>query len=251
MNIFKRKKEKDISKKDKTLQSQIDNEALAAGEKLVNEMKEERVSLPSDVQIDFASVSSAKELNNYLTTLSEHHFNAPKTAAFKAIKYDDGFMYEIHENGNGYGYLSSVLKILESGNDAIILLDNDRRVRISREGKNIKTILMGEDDKTAPSLELERKDKLSPVFKPSVGFFLFGFSLTIIGIISILLGLAFKHIIINEDQKIHYPIQKNESPLEASKNKNMLINPKIERIVQMKFSEIKGWEYIKKSKEDK
>lgn len=252
--FFSRNKSKDVKVKqikDKTLQSNLDREALVAGEKLVNEMKEEKVSLPSNIQIDFASVSTAKDLTKYLTTLSEHHFEAPKTAEFKAIKYDDGFMYEIHENGNGYGYLSSVLKTLESGRDAVIQLDNNRKVRISKDGKNIKTLQLSESDESKLTVGLERKDKLSPVFTPSVGFFFFGFSLTIIGLIAVLLGLTFKYVILNKDQNIEYPLTNYKTPLEASKSEKMRVNVKVERITQMIYSEVKGWEYITVKKEKK
>jgi hypothetical protein len=244
--MFKRKDKK--LTKDKNLLSNIDTDALEAGAKLVDQMKEERVNRPSNIQIDFASVATSKDLIKYLITLSEQHFDAPKTATYKAIKYNDGFMYEIHENGNGYGYLSSVLKLLESNKDAVILLDNDRRVKISRDGKHIKTIHMNESDMTEPSEELERKDKLSPVFTPSVGFFFFGFSLTIVGVIAVLLGLTFKYLIINQEQVMEYPIADYKTPMEASLDPKMRVNNKSERVTQMKYSESKGWYYKKDNK---
>jgi hypothetical protein len=248
MSLFKRKKNTESSKEKVSQNSTLmDKDALDAGEKIVRDLKEDVVSLPSNIQIDFAAVRKEKDLITYLSTFAEQHFSAPKTAQFIAIKYEDGFLYEMHENGDGYGYLSSVLKILESGEDAILVLDDNRRVRVSKEGTRIKTITMGEDDQTDPSSSLVKKDKLSLIFKPSLFFFLFGLTLTIIGIISLFVALSFKYIVVDQSQIIQYPLSTIDSPLTASKSKEMRVN-RTERITKMEYTENKGWKY---SKEDK
>ena len=62
-----------------------------------------------------------------------------------------------------------------------------------------------------------------------------------------LFALSFKYIVVDQSQIIQYPLSTIDSPLTASKSKEMRVN-RTERITKMEYTENKGWKY---SKEDK
>lgn len=238
-NLFKRK--------DKN----IDKEAIMAGKLLVDEMLQEKLEekKPVNIQIDFFATKKEKELKEFLIGFAEKHFLSPKSSKYCAIKFENGFIYEIQENGDEKGFLSDVLKKINNKEKVIIELADKRKVKISKEGSKIKTISLTENDSSQPTL-LEKKDKMNSLYTPNLFLLFFGLSLTVLGLISMVAALSIKHIIIDEKVKIEYKEKKYITPYEASLSEEMIVTD-FEKINTMEYTENKGWKYNKVPYEDK
>lgn len=238
-NLFKKRKEK------------IDEDALLAGKKLVEEMQQENKveQKPSNIQIDFFATKKEKELREFLIGFAEKHFLTPRNSRYCAIKFENGYIYELQENGGEKGFLSDVLKKINEKENVIIELSDKRRVRISKEGSKIKTISLTEDDKGKTTL-LEKKDKMLSLYTPNLSLLVFGLSLTSVGILALLTSFIFKYILLNENKEIEFYEIKYKTPYEASLDDQMKIN-EFEKINKMEYTENKGWKYDKVSYEEK
>jgi hypothetical protein len=236
-------KDKKVKKTKKKFQ-ELDNKTIAAGERLIEELSVDEEFYPKNIMIGFTEGRKKKDLLVVLKDLNEKNFELSKSTTYQAIKYNKGFIYELHEKGNGKGFLTSILPKLEQDGDVILPLENGHFVKILKEKHNIDTIRLpeGDDENIEPDFT-ERKDKMILLNRPNMIIYKLGLISFFFAMMALSLSLVVKYVIIDTNKHLIYPERNYQTPYEAASSDLMTVQ-RTERITKMEY--INGrWNYEK------
>lgn len=140
-----------------------------------------------------------KQLEKYLYGIAEKNFSSMRGCHYQIVKFEKGYVAEIHDGGNGYGVLQSVLRHLEEHNEVIIETSSNRKIKVSKKTTNVgttfKSYALNEDDNTAPTDEIAFVDQLKPFITSGYGLWRLSIGLAFAGILALATGAIFKHIV--------------------------------------------------------
>jgi hypothetical protein len=224
------------------------NELLEMGKPLLEESDEPSNEhgdiMPYNAYIGHYANIKESEVREYVYSYAEKNFDTLTNVFYQIVKHKDGYSYEIHQGGIGRGFLSSILTIIGSGNISALLSSSAKYKIYEREG-NIRTLKLRQDDlETISDLVIPtQKDRLKPLITRGYAFHVFGLTISVIGIIALLISFSFKYLIINQDEIVYFTSSGKYTPMSYISEVN-----KINRSMQRNDEYITSLTYKFKSK---
>jgi len=161
---------------------------------------------PNQLHIGYYAYVKKPDMKRFTTSLCSARFEAKETSFYAIKKYKEGFLYEIHEGGNGIGCISSVIKLLKKGEKACINTASGTTVVEDRSPDGLyMTLITEEDDFVSDSPGIEFKDKMAKAFKKGVGIFIAGIVVALIGLLSLMAASTFKYVVYNTEKVTKVP----------------------------------------------
>lgn len=241
--MFKRNKESQI----------VANEAENKEQKESTTVKATKFkfSLPKQVMVGFYANIKKSDLKNYLRAKAANHM-VPDNTYFGIRKYQNGYLWELHEGGSGKGILSSLAKKLEQQDD-IIIETSDKSVRVLKKsvGEGISSFALNSDDVVTPTEGIEYKDSLSPVKTTGFGFFVFSAIFASLGVLSAVGVLIFKYGLYHQSEPLMFVIEDKELPVFQMDQINHVLSEPNSYLYQLVYKKGTGWHMDKKTEEQK
>lgn len=168
-------------------------------------------SRPKQLVIGFYSSIKKKDLESYIYGRASNGMSL-RNCHFNILKYRDGYVWELHEGGDGKGVISSVISLLESSETVIVNLD-DRQMRLSKKHNgNIACYLINEDDRQNETEGVAFTDDMKLVVTRGYGLYAFSKWLLISSIFALFLSMVFKYVIYNQRDELLFPNSAIEMP---------------------------------------
>jgi len=159
--------------------------------------------------------------------------------------FEDGFVFEIHEGGDGMSYLETVLRAFaEKTKIQTIPLNNGRSVSLQKKPGNIDAYLNSTEEMAGDVNFIDiqgRKKSIKRLFKDNYIFFYISLVLTILGAISIAAAMLFKFVLYNETKMYETA---NNTAFVISMPDNLLSETRstdTDRLTSIQYKKRKGW----------
>ncbi|MDU8351330.1 hypothetical protein RYA05_05375 [Pseudomonas syringae pv. actinidiae] len=183
---------------------------------------------PMLLMIESYQGMNKKQMLNYIYGLAEKHSQSLRGCYYQIVKFGDGYIAELHDGGNGFGILQSMLQYLEDHEEAIVETA-ERNVRIVKrktsKGVSFKAYTLNEDDKSPPTDSIAYVDKLEPVITPGYGLWRFSVWFAAMGIVTMLSGAVFKYVVYDNSYQTNFSTSGKDVPLKQL-NELIIAKPK-------------------------
>jgi hypothetical protein len=173
-----------------------------------NEEVNEDLSIPLDIHIGFYSNVNLKQVKSHVLSYAEKNFNSLNDVYYQIKKFEDGFLFEIHQGGSQRGYLSDYIE--NNYDDALIVTSgNIYRASDSIHG-GIRLVKLTDEDVRAVSSNpenfeiLEARDKLTKLKATGFGFFVFASVLFVVSVLSIGISASVKYLVLDKTDAIYF-----------------------------------------------
>jgi hypothetical protein len=205
-----------------------------------------RFSLPKQVMVGFYANIKKSDLKSYLRAKAHNHMT-PDNTYYGIKKFQNGYLWELHEGGSGKGILSSLAEKLKV-QDNIIIETSDKNIRVLRKavGEGISSFQLNSEDVVTPTEGIVYKDKLSPVKTTGYGFFVFSAIFASLGVFSAVGLLIFKYGLFHESEPLMFVKENKELPVFQMDHINNVINDPNAYLYQLTYRKGTGWYMDKK-----
>lgn len=193
--------------------SGLDKEIILSKDAIKKDPEEALISMPNSILIGYYSDIKLSDLKLYLYNKAEEEM-VVKSAYYQIIKYESGYIWEIHEGGSGKGLLKSVIPLLEIHKEVIIKTSR-RNIKIKKKdnGLGIISYFLNESDESEPTKGVSFSDKMRPVKNTGYAMYILGKTVFIIGVLSLFLSYTFKYVILDKEKELESRIMKSASPI--------------------------------------
>lgn len=173
-------------------------------------------SRPRQLFIGYYAHIKRKDLLQFLRAYALSHCEAPKVARYQIRKYEQGFVYELHDGGSAGGVLSSVIKALET--ERSVLIDTaGRKVMVVRDQNGITSFLLNEDDATTPTPSVTYRDPMKQLTRVGLGLFVMGVVTFILGFSVFTTGAITKQVAVEGARRPNFKVAEKEIPADGLK----------------------------------
>jgi hypothetical protein len=151
---------------------------------------------------------SKSQLEKYLYGIAEKNVQSLRACNYQMIKIDEGYVTELHDGGNGYGVLQSVMRHLEDNHEAVIETSSNRKIKVvkkvTKDGTTYKSFALNEDDKTEVTDSIAYVDKLTPLITPGHGFWRLSIAIATVGVMTLFMGAIFKYVVYDTTSETNF-----------------------------------------------
>lgn len=226
MGLFRNKKNKNETLEESNINQDIDNSVINADENVVKEEIEElkvydisddnfnknetdtvsiieppsAVFVPSSFVVGYYEGMTAKGLREYINGYVHKYFDAPNTTYYRMMKYDSGFIFEIHDGDYKLSYLKKIIDSFNNGEQVVYVKLQHRVAKIQKNYNRIETYIL--PDVTPEEIDtyiLPDKIKMKPIVASGFGVVSLGIAIAFMGITSLFLSSIFKTILGKEE----------------------------------------------------
>jgi hypothetical protein len=156
--------------------------------------------LPIRVLLGYFPEISKKDALEYAQGVAEKHFEQPGMVHYGAFEYDTGFIYEVHEGGEGKAFTPAILKYFKSQGPfktgehlSAVIKTATRLVEVQRLRDGIATILLPESTPRQPTAWLKGTRPLTSAMNRRTAFFGLSALVFATGVVAMLAtGLLFR-----------------------------------------------------------
>lgn len=159
--------------------------------------------------------------------------------------FDDGFVFEIHEGGDGRSYIELIMQAFaEKTKIQTIPLANDRSVSLQKKPGNIDAYLNANEDMAGDVnfIDIQGRSKaIRRLFKDNYLFYYVSFVLAVLGAFSIAFAMLFKFVLYNETKV--YETVSNTAFVTGMPDKALSEERSTdrERLTSIQYTARKGW----------
>ena len=159
--------------------------------------------------------------------------------------FEDGFVFEIHEGGDGLSYVEIIMKAFaEKVKIQTVPLLDGRSVSLQKKPGNIEAYLNASEDMAGDVNFIDiqhRKKPIKRLFKDNYLFFYASLVLVVLGAMSIALAMVFKFVIYNETKL--YESKDNVAFVSTMPDKTIqeARSTDTDRLTSIQYSKSKGW----------
>lgn len=175
--------------------------------------EEKFVYLPTNFVIGYYEGMTQKGLREYINGYVFKYFNAPNVTFYRMLKYNAGYIFEIHDGDSNTSYLKQVINSFNNGEFNVIIKLQNRKAKVTKNGLKVTTYLLPESEtEKYPEAIIPEKGKMKPIQTTGFGFVSFGIAIGFLGITSLFLSSLFKTVLSkNETPKIEKQIIESPS----------------------------------------
>lgn len=156
-------------------------------------IKTEFRKLPVRVIIGYLPEVSERDALEYAIGLAEKHFDQLGLAFFDAFKFDNGFVFEIHEGGSGRAYVPKIIEYFEATGPydaenpvSVVLKTGTRRVEVQKARSGLVSVLLPESSTAEPSAQIEATSAMQPALNKRTGFLVVSAALFVTGFAAVM-----------------------------------------------------------------
>lgn len=215
MKIFNRNK-KELTSLNDNKEKNTDNsilEDVALNEQEDLEKNSKFVYLPTNFVVGYYEGMTQKGLKEYINGYVFKYFDTPNITNYRMIKYDAGYIFEIHDGDSETSYLKQIISEFNKGESTVIIKIQNRIAKVTKNFNKVTTYLLPENENDKhPTALLPEKGKMKPIQSTGFGFISFGLALAVLGITSLFLSSLFKTVLSkNETFKVNKQIIESPS----------------------------------------
>lgn len=168
--------------------------------------------LPANFVIGYYEGMTLKGLKEYINGYVFKYFNAPNITSYKILKYNSGFIFEIHDGDYKKSYLNTVINEFKAGRNVVYIKTQNRIAKVIKNYSKIETYMLpeAENDKH-PDAIFPEKATMKPIVTTAFGMVPFGLSIAFMGITSLFLSYIFKTIL-GKEEELSLPTYSMELP---------------------------------------
>lgn len=168
--------------------------------------------LPSNFVIGYYEGMTMKGLKEYINGYVFKYFNAPNITSYKILKYNSGFIFEIHDGDYKKSYLNTVINEFNNGRNVVYVKTQHRIAKVIKNYSKIETYMLPEaDNNSHPDAIFPEKATMKPIVTTAFGMVPFGLSIAFMGVTSLFLSYIFKTIL-GKDEEVILPTYSIELP---------------------------------------
>lgn len=168
--------------------------------------------LPANLVIGYYEGMTLKGLKEYINGYVFKYFNAPNITSYKILKYNSGFIFEIHDGDYKKSYLNTVINEFNADRNVVYIKTQNRIAKVIKNYNKIETYMLpeAENDKH-PDAIFPEKATMKPIVTTAFGMVPFGLSIAFMGITSLFLSYIFKTIL-GKEEELSLPTYSMELP---------------------------------------
>lgn len=176
------------------------------------EEKEKFIYLPTNFVVGYYEGMTQKGLREYINGYVFKYFNAPNVTYYRMLKYNNGYIFEIHDGDSSISYLKKIMNEFNNGNINVIVKLQNRVAKVTKNLNKITTYLLpeSETDKFKNTI-IPEKGKMKSIQTTGFGFVSFGIAMAFLGITSLFLSSLFKTVL-SKNEPIVIEKQIREDP---------------------------------------
>jgi hypothetical protein len=155
---------------------------------------------PLKVLIGYLPDASEKDTFFYMLGVAAKSLDSEAIAGVAMAKYQSGYVYEIHEGGDGRSYLEAIIKYfnglpLYSANEPyrVHIRTATRTIRVERTGNGLYAVILPESDTTPQSDWLVGGRKLKPLVDKRTGFLVGASCLCVLSLVALVGGFMTRY----------------------------------------------------------
>ena len=152
-------------------------------------------AVPIRVLIGYLPEVTERDARDYALGVAEKHFEQPAIAHFDAFKYGEGYAYEVHEGGEGFAYLPSIIQHFneqgpyQTGEKfEVVLRTGTRMVKVIRQRLGLQAVLLPESSQVDAGDWQPSKEKLQSALNQRTGFLVAGAGFFVAGFFALIVG---------------------------------------------------------------
>lgn len=213
--------------------------------------------LPANFVIGYYEGMTLKGLKEYINGYVFKYFNAPNITSYKILKYNAGFIFEIHDGDYKKSYLNTVINEFNAGRNVIYIKTQNRIAKVIKNYNKIETYMLPEaENNKHPDAIFPEKATMKPIVTTAFGMIPFGLSIAFMGVTSLFLSYIFKTIL-GKEEELSLPVYTMELPSSYIEKLPLATNIKyVDKVMYSKnlwtkeFKEIKTPKMIQAEKMD-
>lgn len=168
--------------------------------------------LPANFVIGYYEGMTLKGLKEYINGYVFKYFNAPNITSYKILKYNSGFIFEIHDGDYKKSYLNTVINEFNAGRNVIYIKTQNRIAKVIKNYNKIETYMLPEaENNNHPDAIFPEKATMKPIVTTAFGMIPFGLSIAFMGVTSLFLSYIFKTIL-GKEEELSLPTYTMELP---------------------------------------
>lgn len=168
--------------------------------------------LPANFVIGYYEGMTMKGLKEYINGYVFKYFNAPNITSYKILKYNSGFIFEIHDGDYKKSYLTTVINEFNNNRNVVYIKTQNRIAKVIKNYNKIETYMLPEaENNNHPDAIFPEKSTMKPIVTTAFGMVPFGLSIAFMGVTSLFLSYIFKTIL-GKDEELSLPNYTMELP---------------------------------------
>lgn len=178
------------------IESELENQDDVLLENDSIEEKEKFIYLPTNFVVGYYEGMTQKGLKEYINGYVFKYFNAPNVTYYRMLKYNNGYIFEIHDGDSSISYLKKIMNEFNNGNINVIVKLQNRTAKVTKNINKITTYLLPESETNKfDNTIIPEKGKMKSIQTTGFGFVSFGIAIAFLGITSLFLSSLFKTVL--------------------------------------------------------
>lgn len=164
---------------------------------IVEDITQEAVLFhPSNFVIGYYEGMTAKGLRDYVNGYVHKYFDAPNTTYYRMMKYNSGYIFEIHDGDYKLSYLKKIIDSFNNGNNVVYVKLQQRIAKVQKNHSKVETFILPENEIIGENIFLiPDKGKMKPIISSGFGMVSLGIAIAFLGVTSLFLSSIFKTIL--------------------------------------------------------
>lgn len=154
------------------------------------------VSLPIRVIIGYLPEVSERDAREYALGMAEKHFEQIGMAYYEVHEYARGYAFEVHEGGDGHGFLPDILEYFDAQGPyrvgesvKVIIRTATRLIEVQRMRDGLVAVMLPESSEEQQTDWLTARDKMTQALNRRTAFLVVGASVFVTGFVAMLLAM--------------------------------------------------------------
>lgn len=193
--MFRKKDNKDLNIDVECSESEL-NQTLNLDSTIENDLQESILFYPSNFVIGYYEGMTAKGLRDYVNGYVHKYFDAPNTTYYRMMKYNSGYIFEIHDGDYKLSYLKKIIDSFNNGNNLVYIKLQQRIAKVQKNHNKVETFILPESEIIKENeFMTPDKGKMKPIISSGFGMVSLGIAIAFLGVTSLFLSSIFKTIL--------------------------------------------------------
>lgn len=194
--MFRKKDNKNLNIDVKNYSENELDSTLNEDSTIENIPQEDVLFCPSNFVIGYYEGMTAKGLRDYVNGYVHKYFDAPNTTYYRMMKYNSGYIFEIHDGDYKLSYLKKIMDSFNNGNNVVYVKLQQRIAKVQKNHSKVETFILPENEIIGENEFLSPdKGKMKPIISSGFGMVSLGIAIAFLGVTSLFLSSIFKTIL--------------------------------------------------------
>jgi hypothetical protein len=158
----------------------------------------DKTLFPDNLYIGYTKSPKKKDILRIIVNIVEGYFVNKQGTCYRLKKYNDGYIYEIHDGDRRYSCLDLVIKILNKKGE-VVIAPNNKKIKVFIHNENIQSYYLSESDKTI-GLKYQEARKMKRVFPSGILFLVLSSVFAFVSVVAVFLSFFYKFVIVDNTE---------------------------------------------------